>query len=155
MRLIVFIAISLLSACLAFSVGKTAPKTNDNVVFVASAKTTTASAGGSVTVKFSLLPKDGFHINIENNPAMIVKIDSPLVASADGDPKITKRPKTVFLDDSKPVLQKLKLSNELKPGPVTIRGTLTYFYCSDKEGWCSKFTQPFEVEVKITKAHNK
>src|SRR5579862_7946705 len=128
----------LLIACisLAYPADKSTRKANDNVIFSVSAKEHFARPNGKLTLLFHLLPKDGYHINIENKPAMVVKLDSPSVAKLIGAPIVSALPKTVFLDDSKPASQVITLADSLSAGTITLHGTLMYYYCSEKEGWC-------------------
>ena len=52
----------------------------------------------------------------------------------------------LFLDLVK---QQFQLSPGAPHGPVTLKGTLTYYFCSDKEGWCSKYKQPVEIALTV------
>jgi hypothetical protein len=52
-----------------------------------------------------------------------------------------------YLDPSKAIVQRFTVDTPPRSGPVTLKGILTYYYCSDAEGWCSRFRQPFTVTL--------
>jgi hypothetical protein len=143
--------ITFLSILLAFSLSSSAEKSkrNESVSFQIKLKEKTLKPGSTGTVLISLLPKKGIHINLETPTS--IKFDSSDFISANGDLVLPKNPNDNYLDISKYIRQAFIVSKNTKPGTVTIRGVLTYFYCSDIEGWCSKFKQPFELTAKISK----
>ncbi len=87
----------------------------------------------------TLKPTNGIHINSE--PAPSIKFNDPLVEIL--EIKFDKTEKN-YIDTQKPIIVKLKSKTKnLK----SLKGELTYFYCSDSEGWCSKFVEKFEVKL--------
>jgi hypothetical protein len=103
--------------------------------------------GSSSDLHISLKPVSGIHINLK--PAIELKLDSASVVSIIDKPSIPKGKE--YLDTSTPVTQRLSIPNNLKPGEISVKGTLTYYYCSDKDGWCSKFKQPFTVTLNVSR----
>jgi len=86
----------------------------------------------------TLKPTNGIHINSE--PAPSIKFNDPPVEIL--EIKFDKKEKN-YIDTQKPIIVKLKSKTKnLK----SLRGELTYFYCSNSEGWCSKFVEKFEVK---------
>ena len=106
-------------------------------------------AGSNGLLLINLQPKKGIHVNLEPPPS--VTFDTTDVLSAAGKLDVPKSEKTKFLDGSRAMKQPFTLSRKLKPGPVTLTGSLTYFYCSDAEGWCSRFKQPVELTINVMK----
>jgi len=125
------------------------PTSNESVKFKLSVKLKSKKAGSSGELVFSLKPKDGIHITL--NPPMMFKLDSTDAVTIVGDLKYSKSEKSEYLDASKPVRQSFTLSNKIKTGPLHVKGTLTYFYCSGTDGYCAKFKQPVDVVIKIVK----
>ncbi|TAK61388.1 MAG: hypothetical protein EPO24_05830 [Bacteroidetes bacterium] len=128
---------------------KPKPVENKHVTFKASIVETSLKAGMTGTLQLTLTPTKGIHINLD--PPMNVIMDSS--ASIGNVEKLTipKNEKTGYLDASKPVTLKFKLAANVKPGKLNLKGTFTYFYCSDAEGWCNRFKQPIDVTVTVSK----
>ena len=127
--------------------GLSAP--NQYVVFGVIAKPASLRAGRKCQLLISLKPVKGIHVNLK--PPMEFKFDSSETISSVGQLEIPTSGRTGYLDPSKPVKQTFMLSEKLKPGEAVVHGMLTYFYCSDAEGWCSKFKQPVEITIAVTK----
>ncbi len=106
-------------------------------------------SGSKGTILISLRPKHGIHINLETPTS--IKFDSSEAFKPTGDLTLPKNPKDNYLDTSKFIQQSITVSKSAKTGAMTIKGIFTYYYCSDEEGWCSKFKQPFELSAKISK----
>jgi hypothetical protein len=41
------------------------------------------------------------------------------------------------------------VAKAVSPTAQTVKGVVTYFYCSQREGWCRKGSNPVEVAVKL------
>lgn len=121
------------------------PAVNEHVKMEISMQTT-VSARTSVAVSFHLTPNEGIHINTSPAIEFIPAKDSPYELS--GKPQYKKDEKD-YLDFTKPVIVTLKAKNNSIAGKTVIKGKLNYFYCSDTEGWCSRFSQPVEMTVEI------
>lgn len=103
--------------------------------------------GAQGTLVVTLLPKSGIHINL--TPSPVVTLDSMAGIAAAGQPAIPKMSGKPYLNPSKPITQPFRLGVSAKGDTANIRGTLTYFYCSDSEGWCSRYKQPIDLKVAI------
>jgi len=92
--------------------------------------------------KFALIitlkPIPGIHINSEPRPE--IKFNEPVeVLNIKFD-----KAKGSYIDTQKPIIVELKIkTHEIK----SLSGKFIYFYCSDDEGWCSKFVENFRVEL--------
>ena len=106
-----------------------------------------SNGDGLILAKF--IPAPGIHFNAEILPEFYVDSLAPVFFSGDAEiPKIKKKGKEL-LDERKPVTQKFAVKKNAKKGTYTIKATCTYFYCSEKEGWCNRFTVPFEFLLVI------
>jgi hypothetical protein len=106
---------------------------------------------GAVAVTFRGTDPE-IHINEEPaprlklDPAQVVLVDkqapsSP--ASADFDPEAAH-----YLDLSKAVRFPVEIAAGAPKGDQLVKATVTYFYCSKREGWCRRGST--EVEVPVT-----
>ena len=100
------------------------------------------------SIAFFLEPVDGIHINTTPAFEIILEKNSPFEIA--GKARFAKNEKE-YLDTDKPVEFSIKAKNGTATGRQIAKGKLNYFYCSDKEGWCNRFSQPFEVSIDVTK----
>ena len=112
----------------------------------ASVQFTVSAARTGHTLLFTLRPKKGLHINLE--PGMMITADSAGGVFLAGQPQIPTDTSTHYLDQSAPIRQQFRLSKPAAGDSVTVTGSMTYYYCSDTEGWCSRFKQPFSLKVR-------
>jgi hypothetical protein len=129
--------------------GRVAPagKTNDYVTYSASVDRKQVAAGSSASLLFRLVPKKGIHINLD--PPLSLTFDSLPPALKLDQIKIPKRKE--YLDAAQPIVQPLRIAAAARPATLKLKGTLTYYYCSDAEGWCSRYRQPVELALTIVK----
>ena len=120
---------------------------NEYVGFSISLKEKSVKAGGSGTLLISLQPQKGIHVNV--NPPITIAFDSSDIVAPVGKLEIPRI--DTLLNTSKPIKQTIRVSRQVKSGTAAIKGTITYFYCSESEGWCSRFKQPFDVAIKVKK----
>jgi hypothetical protein len=106
------------------------------------------SSQTTATVSFLFTPLEGIHVNTVPNIEMKLEKNSPFELV--GKPQFHKTEKD-YLDVTKPVIFTLKAKSGSPAGKAVIKGKLNYFYCSDKDGWCNRFTQPVEIAIEITK----
>ena len=123
------------------------PTENKYVKYAVALRGKKLRAGTTAHLVITLKPVRGIHIN--GTPPLTVKIDSIGAIAAVGKPDVPLAAKTGFVDTKKPIVTPVTFSRDLKAGPVTVRGTLVYYYCSDAEGWCSRYKQPIELTTTI------
>jgi len=104
-------------------------------------------AGTTGRVFISLKPKEGIHVNL--NPPIQIRLDSTGLFAFVGTPGIPKIDSQ--FNASKPVVLPFELSKNARLGSHSVRGTIAYFYCSDIEGWCSRFKQPIEIKITVAR----
>lgn len=91
------------------------------------------------TLLIFLNPVEGIHINSEPGPMINFASKDVEVINI----RFEKTPQN-YIDTKKPITIELKLkSKKIKK----LNGELTYFYCSETEGWCSKSVDKFEAKL--------
>jgi hypothetical protein len=110
---------------------------------------TTGKAGGHGRIVISLKPKKGIHVNAA--PAIDLRLDKGGAGELLGklEYSTVKHDTGQYIDPSKPIKQSFTIAGSLKPGAVSVKGTFTFFYCSDAEGWCSRLKQPIDLKLTI------
>lgn len=124
-------------------------RANTYVKFSATLRRVAAADRATGALQFNLRPQKGIHVNLD--PPMSVTFDSTAPVKAAGKLEVPRMEKFPYLDTSKAIVQRFTIAKQPKPGAVILTGILTYFYCSDAEGWCSKFKQPFAVTLPVTR----
>ena len=54
-----------------------------------------------------------------------------------------------YLDPEVPVRFPVKIAPGAPKGDHLVKATVTYFYCSKRQGWCRKGTEHVELAVKV------
>ena len=134
-----------LSGMLAAFAGASSP--NEYVKLEVRPVSATMRPGTSGTIELRFLPAEGIHVNVD--PPVIFSLDSASTVSLKGKPAMTKDPNTGYLSTAVPVKQRLLLPAKLAPGACTVRGAVTYFYCSDSEGWCNRQKEAVEFTIMV------
>jgi hypothetical protein len=144
---IVFILVFVFLSNSAFS-GGTKPTVNEYVHVGISLKQKTLKPRQTGEMLIALKPKAGIHINLQ--PPITIEFDSSASTTLSVDTLVVPANGKYF-DTTKQLRQSFRLLKSVKPGKLSIAGTLVYFYCSDADGWCSRFKQPFKVTVSVSK----
>ncbi len=110
-----------------------------------------AGADGAIAVKFAALDPD---VHVNELPAARIKLPAGSVlvdkqpAASEGmgafDPETAK-----YLDLSLPVYFPAAVAKAAPKGTHQVPLTLTYFYCSKREGWCRKGSAELSVAVSV------
>jgi hypothetical protein len=107
---------------------------------------------GVVAVQFTGTDPE-IHINelpaprIKLDPDQTILVDKqapPPEHVAPYDPTIAN-----YIDISLPVVFPATIAKGAPKGAQTVAATVTYFYCSKREGWCRKGTTEVAVNVKV------
>ena len=111
-----------------------------------------AGRPGEVAVTFRGSDPD-VRINQAPAPRLAFEDGAPLVVDKVPAPAkgahVDASDEAKYLDTSLPVAFPVSLASGAPRGTHSVRGTVTYFYCSKREGWCRKGTAPIEVAVKV------
>ena len=109
-------------------------------------------AGGAIAVSFLARDPD-VHINEE--PAPRLKLDPEQSALLDKQPPPPKSvpvydpEATRYLDLKKPVQFPVAFAPSAVKGPQTVKASVVFFYCSQREGWCRRGSADIEVGVTV------
>ncbi len=143
----VFVGLLILAAVV-LAIGGDKPAVNSYVDFGVKLEKTSLRRDSTGTLLLTLKPHKGIHVNTQPGPSFV--FDTANGVHASGSLGLSMLEKSTFLDPQKPVRQRFSLAPGVQPGELTIKGTFIYYYCSDAEGWCSRFKQPVEVHLRVT-----
>jgi hypothetical protein len=108
-------------------------------------------AAGEVAVTF--IPADP-DVKINQEPAPRLKLDPEQTVLVDRQPPAAPRkgesagePK--YIDTTLPVAFPVALSPKAPKGEQPVKGTVTYYYCSKREGWCRKGSSEVAFTVAV------
>lgn len=108
--------------------------------------------GGEVAVRFTAKDPD---VKINEAPAPKLKLEegpaalAPVPAAPASAPKAAAGGPGKYLDLTLPVTFPVTVAPGAGKGDHLARGTVTYFYCSKREGWCRKGTAPIAFSVPV------
>jgi hypothetical protein len=115
--------------------------------FVISAQYRPGKAAGTGEVAVTFVPKDP-EVKINTTPPPRLKLDEAQKLLAEKTvPRKAGAPDEKYLDLTFPVVFPVAVTGPLQ-GEQTVKGALTYYYCSHREGWCRKGTADVEIPVK-------
>jgi hypothetical protein len=133
---------------------------SDDVKITAKAAKDTLRAGKEGRLLFQMQPNAGLHVNVV--PAITLELldaKNFTVLSKKFAPDSTNKTVTTkegyeILDPShpQPVAFTVKVAKNTKPGKYSLKAKLTYYYCSDAEGWCSFAHEEFVINLVVMKA---
>ena len=98
---------------------------------------------GEVAVTFE--PKDP-DVHINTNPGPRLKLDSAQKLLGDKPGVKASAGSEKYVDTTFPVVFPVSVLSPLR-GEQTVKGSLVYYYCSHREGWCRKGTADLEIPV--------
>ncbi len=105
-------------------------------------------AGATGEIILTFMPDEGIHINTD--PAMEFEFAKDPTVHFTGITSLPKAPKTGYLDARRPVKYGFTLDKKIRKGKHTVTGTVRYYFCSDAEGWCNRFSQPIHLTFTVT-----
>ncbi len=105
-------------------------------------------AGSTGYVLISFKPKRGIHITTD--PPFRISLDTVQQFFRLGKALFSKDARG-YLNSQETVRQPLMVARTVTPGTYRLGGTLIYYYCSENDGWCSRFKQPIELTLTIAK----
>ncbi|PYQ11051.1 MAG: hypothetical protein DMF80_22730 [Acidobacteria bacterium] len=109
-------------------------------------------AGASVAVSFTPVDPD-VRINQEPGPRLKLDPEQAVLVFVERQPPAARRPESggepKYLDPSLPVTFAVALNPKAPRGEQPVKGSVTYFYCSKREGWCRKGTSEVAFTVNV------
>jgi len=135
---------------LALGVGSArADRVNVTASWVPPAK---AGASGAVAVTFDTKDPD---VHVNRDPAPRLALDPDQRVLVDKQPPRARRGGSAdveaagFYDTETPVTFPVAVSPAAPKGEHEVKGSVTYFYCSKRDGWCRKGTSEVEIPVAV------
>ncbi|MFI5006403.1 MAG: hypothetical protein ACHQKZ_03155 [Solirubrobacterales bacterium] len=113
---------------------------------------TKPGATGAIAVTFA--PRDP-DVHINEDPAPRLRLDLEQSALVDKQPPPPKTATTFdpdtarYVDVKKPVRFPVAFAADAPKGPQSVKATVVYFYCSQREAWCRRGTADLEVAVTV------
>jgi hypothetical protein len=104
--------------------------------------------GDTGEISITISPAEGYHVNA--NPPVELRLDSTKAILFKGVLSQTTDRNNGYLSTRSPIRQSFYLPSTIKPGFHVLKGVVTYFYCSDSEGWCQRFRQPITLSFNVT-----
>jgi hypothetical protein len=115
--------------------------------FAISAQFRPGKTAGAGEVAVTFAPKDP-DVKINVTPPPRLKLDEgQKVLAEKAAPKRAGAPDEKYLDLTFPVVFPVSVLGSVA-AEQTVKGSLTYYYCSHREGWCRKGTADLEIPVK-------
>ena len=115
--------------------------------FAVSAQYRPGKVAGTGEIAVTFAPKDpDVKINITPPPRLKLDEGQKLLAEKAAIKK-AGAPEEKYLDLTFPVVFPVAVTSPLQ-GEQTVKGALTYYYCSHREGWCRKGTADVAIPVK-------
>lgn len=111
-----------------------------------------AGAAGAVSVVFDTKDPD---VHVNRDPAPRLALDPDQRILVDKQPPRTRRGGSAdveaagFYESGTPVTFAAAVSPGAPKGDHEVKGTVTYFYCSKRDGWCRKGTSEIEIPVAV------
>jgi hypothetical protein len=111
-----------------------------------------AGAQGAVSVTFETRDPD---VRVNRDPAPRLKLSPDQRVLLDKQPPPARRGGSAdveaagFYEPGAPVTFPVALGPGASPGPHEVKGTVTYFYCSKRDGWCRKGTSEVDIRVSV------
>ncbi|MGH7595487.1 MAG: hypothetical protein ACREOI_04005 [bacterium] len=131
----------------------------EDVKITAKAVKDTVRVGKEARLLFEMKPNAGLHLNVV--PAITLELieakNFTLLAkkfTPDSTSKTltTKDGYNIFdPQHAQPVSFAVKIEKGAKPGRYPLKAKLTYYYCSDAEGWCRFTNEEFVINLVVVK----
>ncbi len=113
-----------------------------------------AKAGAKGAIAVTLEPSDP-EVHVNQEPAPRLKLDPDQGVLLDKQPPAPSKVPTYdpdtakYLDPLIPVRFPVAFAPQAPKGTHSVKASVTYFYCSKREGWCRKGTAEVEVPVSV------
>ncbi len=137
------------------AVVETAKTANEYIAISVKVDQDKLKAGEQGKLLFTMKPNAGFHVNLEppislelSDGKNFTLLHKQFVPDSTIKPITTKDGYKIFNPEA-PVVFAFKAAKSLKPGKYPVQARLTYYYCSDAEGWCSFTTEKFSLKINV------
>jgi hypothetical protein len=147
------------TSCFFLLIGAAQAVAGEDVKITAKAVKDTVRAGNEARLLFEMQPNAGLHLNVV--PAITLELidakNFTLLAkkfAPDSTSKtLTTKDGYKIFDPHhvQPVSFAVKVEKGVKPGRYPLKAKLTYYYCSDAEGWCRFTNEEFVINLVVVK----
>jgi hypothetical protein len=124
------------------------PEGNNHVTCTATLSARSFRGGDTAAIRVVLKPAPGIHVN--GSPLPSLRLAPGSVAVAHGSAEAAVNASGYLVADSA-VIQRVSIRKDAPRGTHVLRGSVTYYFCSDTEGWCMRDQQPLELSLTITR----
>jgi hypothetical protein len=105
--------------------------------------------GEQAELHLTFTPAEGIHVTID--PPVEIRVEPKRTFLLNGESKRPVDKNSGYLSSTEPVVQRFSLSRKAQPGKHVLRASIVYYFCSDDEGWCRKFSMPIELNLTVKK----
>jgi uncharacterized protein (DUF58 family) len=151
--------ISIFLIAVFFCINTTMAQEGEEVKITAKVVKDTVRAGRETKFVFQMQPAEGFHVNVEPQIKLALletkdftPVAEKFTTAADAKTLTTEDGYKIFDPQyTQPVTFAVKVAKGLKPGKYPVKTKLTYFFCSDKDGFCSFKSREFVFNLVVVK----
>jgi len=111
--------------------------------------TSTLKPGQQAELRLMFKPVDGIHVTID--PPVEIKVEPKGIFFLKGESRRPVDKSSGYLSSAEPVVQRFTISKNAQAGNHALKASIIYYFCSDDEGWCRKFTMPVELNFTVKK----
>ncbi len=122
-------------------------KRNRHVAVEVSVEPTTLKPGATGEIRIQFQPNDGIHVNAE--PPTQLKFADGSAITLIGDPTVPTDSTTGYVDVTRPLTYTFGVDRDAPSGRINVNGTLVYYFCSDKEGWCLRWKADVALTLSV------
>ena len=121
---------------------------NEHVKLISKISTDSVKSGKTFSISFKFNPSDKIKINSEPEIEFHLEINNLIKFESQSLPKVDS---LGYIKTESEIIFNFQARENIKQANTKIIGTLVYYYCSQNEGWCSKYKQKIEFPITITK----
>jgi hypothetical protein len=128
----------------------TAPQTASAQVIQVQSTAKPLVAGSNGIVNIHLMIKEGF--KIPRKPAPKIQIDSTPPFEVKGDLNLvgeSQNEAPEYFKQFKVLALQVKVADTISAGKYSLKGKLAYFYCSEKDKYCSRAIENLQLPLEV------
>jgi hypothetical protein len=142
---------SITSICLAFLLGPDVyGQARSPQVLQLQYESKPLAAGVDGLLNINLVKKDGF--KVPKRPAPRIKLSPSSQFEIKGDLNFLEEGKgedPEYFNGFKPLTVHIKPASTTKPGKYSLGAEFVYFYCSEKDKYCSRTTETLQIPLEV------
>jgi hypothetical protein len=141
--------ITLIASLPATSHAGESERSNKFVAVDVSLERASLKPGQQSELRIEFTPIDGIHVNVDPPIEITIQQKRTFLFSGKSTQPVDKM--SGYLSTAEPVRQRFSVSKKTQPGKHLLKANIVYYFCSDDEGWCRKFTLPVELQLTVEK----